>query len=134
MMKIQSSKFKVQEFKFKIQNIEQKVQNLKFKIQSSRLGLLCCTVMLLLVFALSSVCTAEANKESKWPGVDESVVEKYAKEHGREAREPLINTDQGDLLLFVFLLAGTAGGFAAGYYWRVLLEQRTREKDNASTL
>ncbi|GAB4486321.1 MAG: hypothetical protein OHK006_14000 [Thermodesulfovibrionales bacterium] len=59
--------------------------------------------------------------EEKWSGVDESVVEKYAQEHGREASEPVINTDQGDLLLFVFLLAGTAGGFAAGYYWRVLL-------------
>jgi len=61
----------------------------------------------------------------KWGGVDESVVEKYAKEHGREAREPLINTDQGDLLLFVFLLAGAVGGFAAGYYWRTLTEHRT---------
>lgn len=111
-----------------------KVQSSKFKIQSLWSGLFCCAVMLLLVFALSSVCAAEANKESKWPGVDESVVEKYAKEHGREAREPLINTDQGDLLLFVFLLAGAVGGFTAGYYWRVLLEQRTREKDNATTL
>ena len=60
----------------------------------------------------------------KWPGVDESVVEKYAKEHGREAREPFINTDQGDLLLFVFLLAGTIGGFAAGYCWRILMVER----------
>lgn len=52
------------------------------------------------------------------------MVEKVASEHGREAREPLINTDQGDLLLFVFLLAGTVGGFAAGYYWRTLMEGR----------
>ena len=37
-----------------------------------------------------------------------------------EARKPFINTDQGDLLLFVFLLAGTIGGFAAGYYWKEL--------------
>ncbi len=58
----------------------------------------------------------------KWPGVDEAVVEKISREHGREAREPLINTDQGDLLLFAFLLAGAAGGFAAGYYWRVLTD------------
>ena len=56
----------------------------------------------------------------KWSGVDESVVEKYAKEHGREKRESFINTDQGDLQLFVFLLAGVLGGFTAGYYWRVL--------------
>jgi cobalt/nickel transport system permease protein len=60
----------------------------------------------------------------KWGGVDESVVEKYAEEYGRMAQEPIINTDQGDLLLFVFLLAGTIGGFAAGYSWRRLIEQK----------
>jgi ABC-type cobalt transport system substrate-binding protein len=53
-----------------------------------------------------------------WLGVDEAVVEKIAREHGREAKKPFINTDQGDLLLLVFLLAGVAGGFVAGYYWR----------------
>ena len=61
-----------------------------------------------------------------WTGVDESVVEKVAKEHGREARPPLINTDQGDLLLFMFLIAGAVGGFAAGYYWRVLTEKKDK--------
>jgi hypothetical protein len=67
---------------------------------------------------------AEEGKESKWPGVDESVVEKYAKEHGREAREPFINTDQGDLLLFVFLVAGAVGGFIGGYSWRILMVEK----------
>lgn len=67
----------------------------------------------------------------KWPGVDESVIEKFAKEHGREAREPFINTDQGDLLLFVFLLAGTVGGFAAGYNWRKLMENRSQSRDKS---
>lgn len=47
----------------------------------------------------------------KWSGVDESVVEKYAKEHGREKQKSLIDTDQGDLLLYVFLLAVVLGGF-----------------------
>jgi hypothetical protein len=61
-----------------------------------------------------------------WTGVDEAVVEKVAKEHGREARTPLINTDQGDLLLFMFLIAGVVGGFAAGYYWRALTEKRNK--------
>lgn len=63
-------------------------------------------------------------EESRWSGVDEAVVERFAKEHGREAKEPLINTDQGDLLLFVFLIAGAGGGFMAGYYWRRLIEQQ----------
>jgi len=56
-----------------------------------------------------------------WEGVDEAVVEKIAKEHGREAREPLIDPGSGDLLLFGFLLAGAVGGFAAGYFWRQLI-------------
>jgi len=51
-----------------------------------------------------------------WNGVDEAVVEKIAKEHGREAVAPLIDPGSGDLLLFAFLVAGAAGGFAAGYY------------------
>ena len=59
-----------------------------------------------------------------WTGVDETVVEKYAAEAGRPAREPLINTDQGDLLLFVFALAGAGGGFVAGYCFRDLFGPR----------
>lgn len=85
---------------------------------------------LLFVLSLLFVCClllAPASAAEKWPGVDESIVEKIAKEHGREAREPFINTDQGDLLLFVFLIAGAVGGFAAGYYWRKLTEPGRKE-------
>ncbi len=85
------------------------------------------SLLILLLTALS--LQSPAFGADKWPGVDESIVEKYAKEHGREAREPLINTDQGDLLLFVFLLAGTVGGFVAGYYWRVLMVERATKLD-----
>ncbi len=80
------------------------------------------SIILLLVTCYPSLVTAS----EKWPGVDESVVEKFAKEHGREAREPLINTDQGDILLFVFLIAGAAGGFAAGYCWKTLTTDKER--------
>jgi len=67
-----------------------------------------------------------------WVGVDEAVVEKIAKEHGREAHKPLINTDQGDLLLFAFLLAGAVGGFAAGYYWRVLVGEKSSKSGHGA--
>lgn len=67
--------------------------------------------------------------DDKWKGVDEAVVEKIAKEHGREARGPLIPTGDGDLLLFFFALAGAAGGFAAGYYWRKLTERSGHGKE-----
>jgi ABC-type cobalt transport system substrate-binding protein len=86
-------------------------------------------VTILLLFAIHCSLFTVVFASDKWPGVDESVVEKFAKEHGREAKEPLINTDQGDLLLFVFLLAGTVGGFAAGYYWRILTEGRSQKSE-----
>ncbi|MBI5026133.1 MAG: cobalt transporter [Nitrospirae bacterium] len=81
----------------------------------------------LTIFALFTVhysLFTDTTASEKWPGVDETVVEKFAKEHGREAKEPFINTDQGDLLLFVFLIAGTVGGFIGGYYWRILMVER----------
>ncbi|MBI5049482.1 MAG: cobalt ABC transporter permease [Nitrospirae bacterium] len=85
----------------------------------------CSLFTVFLLFTIHcSLFTATLAAE-KWSGIDESIVEKYAKEHGREAREPFINTDQGDLLLFVFLLGGAVGGFIGGYYWRVLMVEKS---------
>jgi ABC-type cobalt transport system substrate-binding protein len=84
----------------------------------------CLFFVILVMLAFTGLSATSAHAADKWTGVDETVIEKIAKEHGREARSPLINTDQGDLLLFVFLVAGVAGGFAAGYYWRGLMEGR----------
>jgi len=90
-----------------------------------------CIFLLFLSF-LCNLSIAIADQE-KWTGVDESVVQKIAKEHGREAHTPLINTDQGDLLLFVFLVAGAIGGFAAGYYWRILMVEKTPKVNKDKT-
>ena len=93
-----------------------KMQSAKCKMQS--------VVGTLLLIAVAIVPLAASAEEGKWTGVDESVVEKVAKEHGREAWEPFINTDQGDLLLFVFLVAGVIGGFVMGYYWRGIFDKK----------
>jgi ABC-type cobalt transport system substrate-binding protein len=69
-----------------------------------------------------------------WAGVDETVVEKYARQAGHPPRKPLINTDQGDLLLFCFLIAGTGGGFAAGYYFRDLFPPDREQQPEAKNL
>lgn len=85
-------------------------------------------LILAVVFMLSLPPAAAV---ARWSGVDETVVEKYAEEHGRGAVEPLINTDQGDILLFVFLMAGAVAGFAGGYYYRVLTEKRPQDMGRA---
>ena len=74
-----------------------------------------CLLALLTVLILTTPVQAEEKRE-KWAGIDEAVIEKYATERGREAAEPLIPVE-GDLLLFLFALAGAAGGFIMGYYW-----------------
>ena len=79
-------------------------------------------VALLVGFGLSRT-------DAEWAGVDESVVQKFAEEAGRPARAPYINTDQGDLLLFVFLIGGAAGGFVGGYCFRELFPPRSRAAD-----
>ncbi len=59
-----------------------------------------------------------------YSGVDELIVERYAEAAGRKAWEPFINTDRGDLLLFVFLIAGISGGFMLGYFYRALMVEK----------
>ncbi len=56
------------------------------------------------------------SSKSAWAGVDETVVEKYARAAGHPPHRPLIDTEKGDLLLFCFLTAGVLGGFVMGYY------------------
>ncbi len=98
---------------------------MKFIVRSLKFGVRSFLVFILLFTVHLSLSTAS----EKWPGVDKSVIEKVAKGHDREAREPFINTDQGDLLLFVFLLAGAAGGFIAGYYWRALAGKKVEQTE-----
>ena len=78
-------------------------------------------VIMSLVVVLAAGLTFQLSRHPhKWQGVDEAVVEKFAAASGHPARPPFINTDQGDLLLFFFLVAGAAGGFVAGYCFRDL--------------
>jgi len=77
-----------------------------------------------LLVGAALMAAAPPAQAAKWTGVDEAVIEKVARDHGREAKEPFIDVEQGDLLLFLFLVAGAVGGFAAGYYWRILMTEK----------
>jgi hypothetical protein len=80
-------------------------------------------IAMVLVIAMSFI-VADRVIGVQWAGVDETVIGKYAEAAGRSPRAPYINTDQGDLLLFVFLLAGSVGGFIGGYYFRKLFHEK----------
>ena len=85
--------------------------------------------MIRIVFCLMICCVGSAGilcAEEKWKGIDETVVGKIAREHGREVSKSLIDTGEGDLQLFVFLSAGVVGGFVAGYCWRMLTEAKKK--------
>ena len=74
--------------------------------------------------------TVEPEEEGKWIGIDVSVVGKYAEKYGHPPRDPYINTDQGDLLLFVFTFFGLVGGIVIGYNFRKLFIEG---KDNKNS-
>lgn len=81
-------------------------------------------IILLVIVTLALV----RHSTHEWSGVDEKVIEHYAEVAGRPARDPYINTDQGDILLFLFLSAGIAGGFISGYCFRVVFPPATKDR------
>jgi len=70
------------------------------------------------------VVTQTNNEEGAWTGIDVSIVGKYAEKYGHPPRDPYINTDQGDLLLFVFTAAGVIGGFIIGFNVRKIFYEK----------
>ncbi len=68
------------------------------------------------------------SEDHNWTGIDVSIVGKYAEKYGHPPRKPYINTDQGDLLLFVFTVAGLIGGIIIGYNIRKLFMEGDNHK------
>ncbi len=72
-------------------------------------------------------------KAQQYEGVDKTVVERAATQAGCPPTAPVIDTDKGDLLLFMFLCAGAVGGFVMGYTFRGLFGKDSRAaKDGPS--
>lgn len=60
-------------------------------------------------------------------GADEKirgVTEVYAQKVGVAQRDPYINTDKGDILLFLFCFGGLVAGFYLGYNWQKIITQK----------
>jgi hypothetical protein len=67
----------------------------------------------------------EEEKEEKWGSLDEVVIEKIAKERGKEPK-PFLELE-GDLLLFVFSLVSGIAGFVIGYFTRKLFFEKANQ-------
>ena len=72
------------------------------------------------------------SETGKWTGIDVSIVGKYAEKYGHPPKDPYINTDQGDLLLFIFTFFGLIGGIIIGYNFRKLFIEG-KGKSNSGT-
>ncbi|MDH5677218.1 MAG: hypothetical protein OEZ55_09160 [Nitrospinota bacterium] len=69
---------------------------------------------------MTLVSTMVMAAQEKWAGIDETIVGKIATEAGRPPAPGMFD-GMGDLPLLMFLLAGLAGGFALGYFYRGFL-------------
>lgn len=75
----------------------------------------------LVAIAFIGMLIAVGTSDLAMPGADvkvNAIADKYAKEVGTGVRAPYINTDKGDLLLFMFAIGGAAAGFYLGYTYR----------------
>ena len=65
-------------------------------------------------------------EEGAWSDATDVLSRKAAEQVGREARDPYINTEQGNMLVFFFTLGGVAGGSIIGYNWRKLIAEKAK--------
>ena len=83
------------------------------------------------VFSLAAGLWLAFSGRMKWPGVDEAVVEKFAREANRPPK-PFIDMDQGDLLLFLFSRRRGGGGIRRRIFLpRTLSSEATRGSHDA---
>ena len=84
-------------------------------------------VVLLLAIIGSVALSGETTVREKglWSDATDVLSNTAASEAGRESRDPLINTEQGNMLIFFFALGGVVAGFAIGYNWRRLIAEKS---------
>ena len=87
------------------------------------------TVGAILILAIvGSVIFATPHEDGPWIDSTDVVAEQAANGVGRQATDPLINTDQGNMLVFFFTMAGVMAGPIVGYYWRKLMIEKDKEE------
>lgn len=91
-----------------------------------RFGIIWLVAAMLLIGAPATPAYSEP---AKWRGTDQ-VIEELLQQYGIQARDPYINTDQGDFILFVFALGGLVAGLVIGYQGRRLFVEMEGMEDD----
>lgn len=86
-------------------------------------------VAILVLAVIGSVALSGENivrDKGPWTDATDFLSLKAAAEANRKARPPLINTEQGNMLVFFFALGGVTAGFITGYNWRSLMTEKVK--------
>ncbi|MDV2989745.1 MAG: hypothetical protein P3T54_06340 [Dehalogenimonas sp.] len=93
-------------------------------------------IILLAVAAVAGTFYLADNNPAKEEGVINDATDVLASgaatEAGREARDPIINTEQGNMLVFFFTLGGLVAGGLVGFNWRRLMTGNENPKSSAT--
>jgi cobalt/nickel transport protein len=90
---------------------------------------------ILVLAIVGSVIFARFHGEGPWIDATDVVAAQSADNIGREAIDPVINTDQGNMLVLFFSLAGVSAGPVIGYYWRkLMIEQNLNSRKGPDRL
>jgi len=86
-------------------------------------------VVILVLAIVGSVVTLSgqttAREKGLWSDATDVLSNTAALGAGRESRAPLINTEQGNMLIFFFALGGVVAGFTIGYNWRRVIAEKS---------
>ena len=88
-------------------------------------------VVILVMAIVGSIALSDENvvrEKGLWSDATNVLSRQAAEQMGREARAPFINTEKGNMLVFLFTLGGVAAGFAIGYNWRIILAAKVRRR------
>jgi len=96
-------------------------------VSRQTISLLACELAML----ATEGCNGPDGGSGQWPGVDETVVGRFAREAGRSSTSPIIDWVHGDSLLFAFLCAGLVAGFVLGFFGRALFTDKVAARPEA---
>ena len=98
---------------------------MKFTGKVISVGIVTAVLILGIIGTMALSANNPVREKGLWSDATDVLSKEAAQQVGRAPVAPLINTEQGNMLVFFFCLGGIVAGFTIGYYWRrILIEGR----------